>query len=644
MKRLVLVILAVVFICSLAGVQAIAADGIQISINGDIIDLKDTKPYLNEQAGRVLIPIRVVSEYMGANVSWDEEIHTATITTATKEMVLKEGEPFAIINGTSQPIDCAPELRGGRMYVPIRLIGEFLDMKVDWDEARQMVVISDGKIRIFADPNVLDGSSFGNKGGYQISQEEPYTIVFDPHNPDATLPFYFRISGVKHKTVTFNFQAMADEPGEGPAERPLVVFYQDDVSDDRIGYELSEEGYRKGNVTSFTHTFKEDVAYVCYTPIHTNEQAINLTRAILHNPNVTIQNLGETRFYRYQLNVIKITDPNGDPKSKKGVFFMGKEDAYEAGSLATMGIIRFLLSDEPLAAELREKFIFYIIPIFSLDGNHIGSTNYIRDAKGTSYVYITQCWGEDNAGQYPEVEMVKKALKGWHQQGLDISIINSFHSASYFRSYARMQWCNDSALRDKFYREILTGKYWKDFVIANSGLPDENERKLSYVVHKLYPHAITGSSHTDFLIKADYYGTDKNIYKTNDDIYQDGELYLRAMAELFGLKNYNNAKPLLYCGAADKNHTSKGGDVTYRVIYRDLQGRAPSSVKVVIDGVEHTMTKDPASNDYSKGVFYYYTAPLTEEVGGFYFTAENEGGIRRVPEIAEYPGPFILEK
>jgi hypothetical protein len=495
-------------------------------------------------------------------------------------------------------------------------------------------------IQIYASPSGMDGSSFGTDNGYIINEDGgKINVYFNKSNLNQTLPYYFRIRGAKNKTVTFNWQYIGDESKENVmVDRPMVVFYPDSLTDDRIAYEKGNTGYFyvKG-MLSFTHTFKKDEAYVCYTPTHTNTQVATLINKIKNNPNVSLQFLGNSRFYQYPLNVIKITDPQGDPLTKKGILFLGKEDAYEAGSLSTMGITRFLLSDDPLAVEMRQRFIFYIIPVVSLDGNHIGSTNYILNSSGSSYIYFTEQWNKP-AGAYPEADWIKNAITEWKRQGLDISIFNSFHSESYFQSFARMQYCDDAVLRDNFYKNILIGKYWKDFVIANGGQVDLNENKVQFFIHSLYPNAITGSSHTDFLIKSSYYGTSKTLFKTNDDIYQDGELYLRAVANLYGLQNADNSKPLLYCGNVEKDTVGSVINVTYKIIYRDLLNRAPSEVKVVVDGVSYTMQKD-ASTNYSKGVFYTFSMPLNADVEGYYFEATNASGTKRVPEIAQYPGP-----
>ncbi len=72
-------------------------DGINVMLNGSYIEFPDVFPQNIE--GRVLVPIRAISEEMGAEVGYEHETRTVTILDGDNEIVLKIGKATAYING-----------------------------------------------------------------------------------------------------------------------------------------------------------------------------------------------------------------------------------------------------------------------------------------------------------------------------------------------------------------------------------------------------------------------------------------------------------------------------------------------------------------------------------------------------------------
>ncbi len=90
------------------------------------------------EQGRVLVPIRVVAESLGAKVSWDQKMNTVTIRkwsesvilTLGKKTVSSEGKPnqSAIID-----LDVSVQKENNRIYVPLRFLSQQYGYIVDWD-------------------------------------------------------------------------------------------------------------------------------------------------------------------------------------------------------------------------------------------------------------------------------------------------------------------------------------------------------------------------------------------------------------------------------------------------------------------------------------------------------------------------------
>lgn len=104
------------------------------------IKANDVAPMIKNN--RTMLPARFVAENLGADVSWDGTKQQVIITKGSTKIVLTIGLPYAIVNGQSEAIDCAPFIENGRTYTPVRLIAEKLGAKVEWDGATQSVIIT----------------------------------------------------------------------------------------------------------------------------------------------------------------------------------------------------------------------------------------------------------------------------------------------------------------------------------------------------------------------------------------------------------------------------------------------------------------------------------------------------------------------
>ena len=89
--------------------------------------------------GRTLVPIRCISETLGAEVSWNQTTRQASIITEDKEIILTIGSAYALVNGVkvSLPDGVSASLAkvdgSARTVVPLRFVSEQLGADVQWD-------------------------------------------------------------------------------------------------------------------------------------------------------------------------------------------------------------------------------------------------------------------------------------------------------------------------------------------------------------------------------------------------------------------------------------------------------------------------------------------------------------------------------
>jgi len=105
---------------------------IALFINGSII--KNANIVIEND--RTLVPLRLISETLGAKVNWDGTARKVTISDGNNKIELVIGSNKPTINGKVISIDVAPKIFNDYTYVPLRFIAESLNCKVDWFDGK----------------------------------------------------------------------------------------------------------------------------------------------------------------------------------------------------------------------------------------------------------------------------------------------------------------------------------------------------------------------------------------------------------------------------------------------------------------------------------------------------------------------------
>lgn len=113
---------------------------IKVFVDKRQVNFPDTKPYIKN--GRTLVPIRFVSEEMGAKVNWDGKKREVLIEKGGKKITLRIGSKEVYVSGVKKIIDVPAELKANRTMVPLRFISEAFGAKVYWSDAEKKVTIT----------------------------------------------------------------------------------------------------------------------------------------------------------------------------------------------------------------------------------------------------------------------------------------------------------------------------------------------------------------------------------------------------------------------------------------------------------------------------------------------------------------------
>jgi len=91
--------------------------------------------------GQIYVPLRSMFEQMGATVSASADGKTITAVKNNASVSVTLGKNEVVINGESRPLDVPPMLYEGIVLVPVRVLSEALGAYVQWVPDRRVVVV-----------------------------------------------------------------------------------------------------------------------------------------------------------------------------------------------------------------------------------------------------------------------------------------------------------------------------------------------------------------------------------------------------------------------------------------------------------------------------------------------------------------------
>lgn len=94
------------------------------------------------QDGRVMVPLRGIFESLGADVLFDNATRTIKATKGDRVVELALGSREAMINGQMSYLDVPASSIAGRTLVPLRFVSEALGADVRWSPASRTVALS----------------------------------------------------------------------------------------------------------------------------------------------------------------------------------------------------------------------------------------------------------------------------------------------------------------------------------------------------------------------------------------------------------------------------------------------------------------------------------------------------------------------
>jgi hypothetical protein len=92
--------------------------------------------------GRTLVPLRALFEDLGAYVTWHGKTNTVTAIKGNNTITLSLDDHTASVNNERVEIDVTAQIIGSRTVVPVRFVSEAMGAKVVWDGRTETVTVT----------------------------------------------------------------------------------------------------------------------------------------------------------------------------------------------------------------------------------------------------------------------------------------------------------------------------------------------------------------------------------------------------------------------------------------------------------------------------------------------------------------------
>ncbi len=129
---------ATLALATFAAATVIPAEAAEVQLNGQTLRTSVAPMSTN---GRILVPMRDIFEALGAKVDWNALTQGINAQRGATQVQMQMGRKVATVNGQTVNLDQAPMAVNGSTMVPLRFVSEAMGATVQWNNALQLVSI-----------------------------------------------------------------------------------------------------------------------------------------------------------------------------------------------------------------------------------------------------------------------------------------------------------------------------------------------------------------------------------------------------------------------------------------------------------------------------------------------------------------------
>jgi hypothetical protein len=172
-----------------------------------------------------------------------------------------------------------------------------------------------------------------------------------------------------------------------------------------------------------------NTVWIAHVPPYTHSDLLRLLEEIDRSPHARIEVIGKTAQDR-DLHLVTVTDFETPDDEKKTIWLQARQHSWETGTSHVMeGALRFIVSGDHAASDLRKKVVFKFMPMMHPDGCANGWVRF--NANGYD---VNRHWDEVDLRDkqklrlMPEIWYVKRAIQAYVNSGRRIEFLVNMHN------------------------------------------------------------------------------------------------------------------------------------------------------------------------------------------------------------------------
>ena len=237
--------------------------------------------------------------------------------------------------------------------------------------------------------------------------------------------YYFRVDGGKGRALIIDLVDLPGEynyrPNRGAVTGETLPWYSEDNQRWR---QIETAEYQVDTpLLRIRLTPGANRIWIAHVPPYTNRHLQRLLREFNTHPALRRQVVAKTIKGRDMI-LLTITDERAPDAQKKVLWLMFRQHSWEAGSSwAGEGALRFLLSADPAAVQMRRTAIFKIFPLCDPDGVARGGVRF--NANGFD---LNRNWDAVDETKMPEIAAQRKAILDCVDAGRRVDLFLTLHN------------------------------------------------------------------------------------------------------------------------------------------------------------------------------------------------------------------------
>ena len=237
--------------------------------------------------------------------------------------------------------------------------------------------------------------------------------------------YYFRADHTKNRSLTFTLTDLTGEynyqPNNGAVTKNTPPFYSQDHIHWKTVEELNYDEVK--HELTFRLRVASDQLWIAHVPPYTLENFNQLTRDLANHSDVRLETVGKSVEGR-DIPLITIAGSPDRGKEKKVIWLMFRQHAWESGSSWTgEGLMRFVISSDPVAERIRRETTLKILPMCDPDGVVHGGVRF--NLHGYD---LNRNWDVVDPIKMPEITAERRAIFDWVDKGNRIDFFLSLHN------------------------------------------------------------------------------------------------------------------------------------------------------------------------------------------------------------------------